>query len=246
MDRLIYTAISGMNDSMIRQGAVSSNLANAQTIGFRAETFHSTPIRVASPTSLEGRTMVRNGIVGADMSAGSFIETGRDLDIAIEGNGLLAVQATDGSEGYTRRGDLSVSASGALVNGDGRPVIGSSGPITVPPGSLVTIGPDGSVFSADDSTPEAPPQAVDRIKLVSWEGSAIAKGLDGLFRVPDGGVLPQDEEARVHSGAVEQSNVDVTQILVEMVEAQRLFEMRTKLVATAKELDEGAATLMRI
>jgi flagellar basal-body rod protein FlgF len=58
--------------------------------------------------------------------------------------------------------------------------------------------------------------------------------------------LPADEEARVHSGALEQSNVDVTSILVQMVEAQRLFDMRTKLVATAKELDEGSATLMRI
>jgi len=246
MDRLIYTAVSGMKDSMTRQGAIASNLANAQTIGFRAETFHSTPVRVASPNALDGRTMVRTGIDGVDMSAGSFIETGRDLDIAIAGNGLLAVQAKDGTESYTRRGDLSVTASGSLVNGDGRPVIGANGPITVPPGGLVTIGPDGTVFTADGETPEAPPVAVDRIKLVSWEGSSIAKGLDGLFRVRDGGVLPQDEEGRVHSGAVEQSNVDMTQILVEMVEAQRLFEMRTKLVATAKELDEGGANLMRI
>jgi len=246
MDRLIYTAVSGMADSMIRQGAIASNMANAQTIGFRAETFDSTPVAVTSPTSLDGRTMVTTGVLGADMSAGAIVSTGRPLDIAMEGEIMLAVQAADGSEAYTRRGDLSVSPGGALVNGDGRPVMGSGGPITVPPGAEVSIGRDGSVLLADPATPELPPQAVDRIKLANWQGSQTVKGTDGLFRVRDGGVLPADEEARVQTGALEQSNVDLTRVLVEMVQAQRLFDMRTKLVATAKELDEGGATLMRI
>jgi len=246
MDRLIYTAVSGMADSMIRQGALASNLANAQTIGFRAETFDSTPVALTSPTSLGARTMVTTGVLGADMSAGSIVETGRTLDIAMQGEVMLAVQVADGSEAYTRRGDLSVSPSGALVNGDGRPVIGSGGPITVPPGAEISIGPDGSVLMADPAMPDQPPQVVDRVKLANWQGSQIVKGTDGLFRVRDGGVLPADEEARVQVGALEQSNVDITRILVEMVQAQRLFDMRTKLVATAKELDEGGASLMRI
>ena len=246
MDRLIYTAVSGMSDSMIRQGAIASNLANAQTIGFRAETFDSTPVNITSPNSLNARTMVTTGVMGADMSAGSIVNTGRDLDIAMQGDALLAVQADDGSEVYTRRGDLSVSPSGALINGDGRPVLGSGGPITVPPGSNISIGPDGSVLVADPASPDTPPQAMDRIKLASWKGSQIVKDMEGFFRVRDGGALPQDEEARVETGALEQSNVDITNILVEMVQAQRLFDMRTKVVATAKELDEGGATLMRI
>ena len=246
MDRLIYTAVSGMSDSMFRQGAIASNLANAQTIGFRAETFDSTPITLKSEDSLEARTMVSTAVLGADMSAGSVVATGRDLDVAMEGDAMLAVQAMDGSEAYTRRGDLSVSPTGILVNGDGRPVIGSGGPISVPPGSDISIGPDGSILVADPANPDQPAQAMDRIKLASWQGSPIAKGTDGLFRVRGGGVLPQDEEARLHTGSLEQSNVDVTSILVQMVEAQRLFDMRTKLVATAKEIDEGGATLMRI
>ncbi len=246
MDRLIYTAVSGMSDSMFRQGAIASNLANAQTIGFRAETFDSTPITLKSDDSLEARTMVSTAVLGADMTAGSIVSTGRALDVAMAGDAMLAVQATDGSEAYTRRGDLSVSPSGVLVNGDGRPVVGSNGPITVPPDANVSISPDGSVLVADPANPDQPAQAMDRIKLASWQGSAIAKGTDGLFRVRGGGVLPQDEEARVQTGSLEQSNVDVTAILVQMVEAQRLFDMRTKLVATAKEVDEGGAALMRI
>lgn len=246
MDRLIYTAMSGMSDSMIRQGAIASNLANAQTVGFRAETFDSIPVAVRSPDTLDVRTMVSTGVMGADMSAGAVIETGRGLDLAIAGDAMLAVQASDGSESYTRRGDLSISPTGVLLNGDGRPVIGSSGPITVPPGGNVTISPEGNVLVADPANKDAPPEIIDRIKLVGWKGSPIVKGQDGLFRVRGDGVLPVDEEARVQSGALEQSNVDVTSILVQMVEAQRLFEMRTKLVASAKEIDEAGAGLMRL
>jgi len=246
MDRLIYTAVSGMSDSMIRQRAIASNLANAQTIGFRAETFDSTPIPVRSEDTLGVRTMVSTGVLGADMSAGSIIETGRQLDVAVSNEAMLAVQAPDGSEAYTRRGDLSVSPSGLLVNGEDRPVVGTGGPITLPPGSNVSISPDGSVVVADPATPDAPPTVVDKLKLASWQGSPIVKGQDGLFRVRGGGVLPTDEEARVQSGALEQSNVDVTSILVQMVEAQRLFDMRTKLVASAKEIDEAGAGLMRL
>ena len=106
--------------------------------------------------------------------------------------------------------------------------------------------PSGSVLVADPANPDQPATAVDRIKIANWQGSPIVKGTDGLFRVRGGGVLPADEEARVQTGAVEESNVDVTRILVEMVQAQRLFDMRTKLVATAKELDEGGASLMRL
>ena len=95
MDRLIYTAASGMSDSMFRQGAIASNLANAQTIGFRAETFDSTPITLKSDDSLEARTMVSTAVMGADMSAGAIVATGRDLDLAMEGDAMLAVQAPD-------------------------------------------------------------------------------------------------------------------------------------------------------
>lgn len=246
MDRLIYTAVSGMSDSMIRQGAIASNLANAQTIGFRAETFDSTPVSLKGQSTLDVRTMVSTGVMGADMTAGSFVETGRNLDIAINGDAMLALQAEDGTECYTRRGDLLVEVSGALVNGDGRPVIGSGGPITVPPGSEVSISPEGNVMVANRDNPELPAQVIDKIKLASWQGTSIVKGSDGLFRVRGGGALPTDEAATVHTGTLEESNVDVTSILVEMVQAQRLFDMRTKLVATAKEIDESGAGLMRI
>lgn len=249
MDRLIYTAYSGMTGSTVRQRVIASNMANAQTIGFRAEMLTSTPMTLKGP-SLEARAMTEGEVRGSSMAQGTLISTGKPLDVALTGDTMLALQAEDGSEAYSRRGDLAVSAGGVLENGDGRPVIGENGPITVPLGSKVTISPDGGVSVANPEAPDQPPQLVGRIKIASTTGSRIEKGLDGLFRVPgqngQPGILPQDEEARLMVGSLEQSNVDPTRILVEMVEAQRLFDMRTKVVSQAKEVDESSASLMRI
>ena len=245
MDRLIWTAVSGMNASMARERMIASNMANAQTPGFRAEVMAATPTTLEGP-SLEVRALTSAAVYGAQMDPGALVETGRGLDVAAGGEALIAVQASDGSEAYTRRGDLAVSPAGVLTNGDGAPVVGENGPISVPPGSDVSIGPDGAVLVRNKADPAAPAQQVERIKLASWRGSRIEKGLDGLFRVFGGGVLPQDQEARLIAGSLEQSNVRPSEVLVQMVEAQRLFEMRTKLVATAKELDEHGASLMRM
>ena len=242
MDRLIYTALSGMQASMDRQRAIASNMANTDTLGFRAELIEQRAMTIEGHPN-EARSMQVARVTGADMTGGEVIETGRDLDLAIATKSLMAVQADDGTEAYTRRGDLSISATGLLVTGDGHPVLGDTGPITVPPGGRISISEDGTVTRTD---PEAPPAEVGRIKLASWEGSPIAKGLDGLFRVEGGGILPLDEEARVHSGALEQSNVKPTEVLVAMIEEQRLFAMRSKLVSTARQLDESGAQLMRL
>ena len=245
MDRLIYTALSGMQSSMNRQRVIASNMANAQTVGFRAELLDQRPVTVEGD-SLEVRAMQNAEVRGAIMDPGPVVETGNPLDVAIHGAALLAVQAEDGSEAYTRRGDLSISPTGLLVNGEGLPVMGEAGPITVPLGGKPSIAPDGMVTVADPAAPDQPPQEAGRIKLAGWQGSPISKGLDGLFRIEGGGMLPTDEEARLVTGSLEQSNVKPTEVLVEMIDAQRLFAMRTKLIATARECDEGGAQLMRL
>ena len=245
MDRLIYTALSGMRGSMAQQQVIANNMANAQTIGFRAERVRFTPMTLDGP-QLEARVLSDGAVEGVVMRGGAIMTTGRALDLALDGAALLTVQAVDGGEAYTRRGDLSVSASGVLQNGDGRPVMGNGGPITVPPGAVISIRADGSVLAADPATPDAPPAVLDRIKLASAEGSPIAKALDGLFRVPGSGVLPADEAATVTTGVLEGSNVDTAGVLIDMIENQRLFDMRTKLVATAREIDQGGASLMRL
>jgi flagellar basal-body rod protein FlgF len=245
MDRLIYTAMSGLSDSMTQQQVIANNMANSQTTGFRAELVYATPVTLKS-SSLEVRALTDGEVHGADMKPGAVTQTGQPLDIALTGEGMLALQAADGSEVYTRRGDLSVSSSGVLQNGDGLPVVGSGGAITVPVGSKLSIATDGTVLVGNPATPDAPPQALDRLKIVSTAGSRIGKTVAGQFAVIGGGVLPADDDGKVMSGALEQSNVDPSGVMVGMVDAQRLFEIRTKLVSTAKDMDESGAGLMRL
>lgn len=245
MDRLIYTAVSGMNASLNRERVIASNMANAQTIGFKSEILQATPTTLEGP-QLEVRAMSSTEVTGASMKGGEITQTGNTLDIALQGDAMLAVQGSDGTESYTRRGDLSIGVTGVLENGDGMPVIGQNGPITVPPGSAVTIAPDGGVLVGDPNATDQPPQRLDQLKLVSTTGSQIVKNLSGQFRVKNGGVLPVDENARVIPGALEKSNVNASEVLVEMISAQRLFDMRTKLVQTASQLDEAGARLMRM
>jgi len=245
MDRLVYTAVSGMNASMMRERMIASNMANAQTIGFKAEVMRAETVTLDGP-QLDVRAMNRSEVKGANMKEGAVVETGRPLDVAMTGSTMLAVQSVDGQEAYTRRGDLSVSTTGVLQNGEGLPVLGESGPLMVPPGASVSISQDGSVMVRDPAVPEQAPQKIDRLKLVSTKGSDLEKDLAGVFRVPGGGVLPMDEDAKVIPESVEQSNVNSSEVLVDMIEAQRLFDLRTKLVSTAKELDEGSSRLMRL
>ena len=180
------------------------------------------------------------------MKPGTVTQTGRDLDIAIRGGALLAVQSAEGDEGYTRRGDLQMAESGLLTTGDGLPVMGDQGPITLPPADKVTIDDSGAVWIVPRGDTSGQTQQVDRIKLVSPTGSKIVKASDGLFRVKDGGALPSDPDARVASGALEGSNVDVSKALVDMIDASRAWETQIKLITTAKDIDSGAADLMRL
>ena len=123
MDKLIYTAASGLKSHMAAQAAIANNMANASTIGFRAEkvNFNSLLLKGAG---FDSRQPASENITDFDRSAGAVTTTGRNLDVAIPGDQWMAVQANDGSEGYTRRGDLNISATGVLETGDGFPVMG--------------------------------------------------------------------------------------------------------------------------
>ena len=195
---------------------------------------------------LQARAPVSEEVTGADMSAGSINHTGRDLDVAMTGDTLLTVQAEDGSEAYTRRGDLQVAASGVLTTGDGRPVLGESGPITIPPADSVRIAEDGAIWIVPQGGDANQPQQVDRLKLASPAGSQVLKGLDGLFRVPNGGALPSDPQARLIPASLEGSNVNTSQTLIDMIEASRSWDMQLQLVTSAREMDTSAADLMRL
>ena len=245
MDRLIYTALSGMRGAMARQTTTANNLANANTTGFRAEMSSASALWVRGP-GFETRAPTSQQVVAADMAPGSVTNTGRDLDVAMQGDALLAVQADDGSEAYTRRGDLQVSATGVVTTGDGHPVLGDGGPLTLPPADSIRIANDGAIWIVPPGGDPSQPQQVDRLKLATPAGSRIQKGLDGLFRVPDGGALPSDPDARLTPHSLEASNVNTSQTLIDMIEASRSWDMQLQLVTQAREMDTSAADLMRL
>lgn len=245
MDRLIHTSLSAMRGAMARQTTVANNLANANTVGFRAEVASQRPLWLRGG-EFQGRAPASEEVVNADMKAGAFISTGRDLDVAMQGDAMLAVQADDGEESYTRRGDLMISPSGLLTTGDGVPVMGDGGPITMPPADKIMVGADGKISIVPEGGDPTQMQQVAQLKIVTPKGSEIVKGLDGLFKVRGGGTLPTDPDAKVTQGALEQSNVNTSDALVQMIEASRSWETQIKLLTTAKELDSSTTDLMRL
>ncbi len=245
MDRLVNTALTAMRGAMSRQATIANNLANANTVGFRAEIANATTRWIDGQT-FRTRAQSAEQVLGADMAQGTITATGNPLDIALNGEGLLAVQASDGSEAYTRRGDLKQTESGLLTTGDGLPVIGQSGPVTLPPYDQISIAKDGGIWIVPTGGDPKQPQQVDKLKLASPTGSQIAKGVDGLFREVNGGILPDDPLASLTPASLEGSNVNATEMLVQMIEASRSWETQVKMIDTAKQIDDGGANLMRL
>lgn len=244
MDRLVYTALTGLRSQMAAQSTIANNIANASTTGYRADRVSFD--RLVLTGGLETRQLAAEEVDDFDRRAGTIVQTARPLDVAVTSDSWIAVQATDGQEAYTRRGDLSVAASGVLETGDGFPVMGSGGPITVPPWQSISIAEDGTVSIVPAGGDPTQPQVIDKIRLASPEGSQTAKGLDNLLHVKGGGVLPEDMDGKLASGALEQSNVNLTQALVDMIENQRSYEVQASLLKEARNMDESAASLMRL
>ncbi len=245
MDKLIYSSLSAMRSAMARQTMTANNLANANTVGFRGEMSSSTALWLKGD-GFDSRATNSGEVTSADMSEGTINETGRDLDVALQGKDtLLAVQSREGDEAYTRRGDLQIGDSGLLTTGDGMPVLGDGGPITLPPYDKLVIAGDGTISIVPQGGDPTQMQIVDRLKLVSTNGSAVAKGLDGMFRPLSGGTLGADPQAAVRQGAIEGSNVNVSTTLIDMIEASRDWDMQVKMMSSAQDIDKASADLMR-
>jgi flagellar basal-body rod protein FlgF len=181
-----------------------------------------------------------------DFSAGNIMATGRDLDVALEGSAWMVVQSPEDGEALTRRGDLRLDANGLLKTGDGHPVMGDGGPIAVPPNSKMTIGNDGTISVVPLGQGPEVQAVVGRIRLVDGAGEQLVRGDDGLFRLQEGGVPPDDAEARLLTGHLEGSNVNMAESMVDMIELSRQFELQVRMMRTAEENGSKAAELMRM
>ncbi|SEI77929.1 flagellar basal-body rod protein FlgF [Allopseudospirillum japonicum] len=247
MDKGLYIAMSGAKQNMLAQAARANNLANVNTTGFKAD-YEQARAQPVFGEHFPTRAYAQTERPATDLRSGTLIETGRALDLAIKEQGWLAVEDNNGEEAYTRLGELAIDAEGILRTSTGRPVLGEGGPITVPPAEQLTIGMDGTISIRPLGAVGAELAVIDRIKLVNpeAEGQALDKGLDGLFRLRDGGQAALDPNVQVVSGFVEASNVSAADELINILSLQRQYEMQTKMMKTFEENAGASATIMRM
>ena len=243
MDRLIYVAMSGAKHTMLQQATVSNNLANLTTTGYRAQNvaFRATPVfGEGMPT----RAFVIDSTPGADFRPGAIQQTDRDLDVAIEGRGWIAVQAADGTEAYTRAGSFEINGNGVLQTRSGLNIMGDGGPIAVPPDTRVTIARDGTVSTVPQGNRPNQVAALGRIKLVNPEESRLVRGADGLFRLNDGSTAPADAQVKLVGRSLESSNVNAVEAMVSMITLARQFDMQIKMLQNADSNDRQANQIL--
>jgi flagellar basal-body rod protein FlgF len=243
MDRGLYVAMTGAKQIMQAQAVNNHNIANANTTGFRADAVAFTSEPIYGP-GYASRVNAVAGDAGVDFASGVLQTSGRPLDIAVNGNGFIAVQGADGKEAYTRAGDLRLTSDGMLVTATGLQVLSESGPVQVPPSTQTTIGADGTVSVVPLGLSAAAQTQIDRIKLVNPPTSTLTKGADGLLYLKSGAKAPADEAVKVSTGVLESSNVNAAMSLVNMIELQRLYEFQIKSISSTDQNDQAAERLM--
>ncbi len=260
--RALSIAATGMDAQQKRVEVISNNLANMNTTAYgtrRAEfaDLHYQIVRAAGASSSATGEVVPEGVqlglgvktssISVDMSQGTLKATGGDLDVAIEGRGFLEVTLPSGETAYTRDGALKRSSEGVVVNADGFPIAGN---ITIPLDTRrITINPDGEIFA--QLAGQATEQSIGAFTLVSFANEKGLEPLGGnLYRetaasgTPTQGQPGQDGRGTLRQGHLEESNVDVVQQIAELIEAQRGYELNSKVISAADQM-MGATTQIR-
>jgi flagellar basal-body rod protein FlgF len=247
MDKALYVAMTGARATLQAQGTVSHNLANADTAGFKAALANTEAFQVRGPGHAS-RTAAMHIDQGFDARGGAQQVTGNPLDVSLQADRWLAVQAPDGSEAYTRAGNLSLTPNGQLVTAGGRPLLDQDGnPIALPPHQALEIGQDGTISIVPLGEGPGTMAMIGRLKVVEAAPERLARGLDGLMRNTD----PQQPLAQapgpvMATGALELSNVDAAGALVQMIQLQRQFEMQVKVIQRGDDNAQAANTLLRL
>jgi len=245
MDRALYIGMTGAIQTLRQQTANSHNLANASTVGFRAELAASRAEPVAGP-GFATRVNNQLGAGGWDARAGAVQQTGRSLDIALREDCWLAVQAPDGQEAYTKAGDLQLDTNGQLRTASGLAVLSDAGPVSVPPSTTVSLGSDGSVSALPLGQAASAQVLVGRLKVVSVQPDQLQRGSDGLMRALPGSTPEPAPGDVLMSGALESSNVNLADAMVNMIELARQFELQVKMMHSVEENANAASSLVRM
>jgi len=245
MDKMIFTMLNSMKNVQTKQTNNAHEIGNVVTPGFKksySEQTRSADVHI--PGAFNSRAMpISKATNLVDMDPGALMITGRDLDVYVNGQGAIAVQGPQGQDLYTRRGDLSVAPGGALVTGTGDLVLGDDGPITIPPGTSLSVTTDGTVKLIPRGANQE--VAVGRIKLVDTTGQKMMIRESGLYETAQG-ELPASAEITVSPKSLEGSNVNVVDSMVRMISLSRQYEMAVNMIKNAREVDAAGASTLRL
>lgn len=250
MDHAIYTAMGAASQTLEQQSITANNMANASTPGFRAQLAALRAVPVEGD-SIETRTLVTASTPMHDMSMGKLDYTARPLDVALQQDGWLAVRNADGTEAYTRNGNLQINTAGQLTS-QGNLVIGDNGPIAIPDRAEVTIAADGTITALGAGDQPNTTTQVGRLKLVKATAQEVQHGDDGLFHLTTeaqqqrGATLTLDPEVRLMPGVLEGSNVKPVDTMVDMIANARRFEMQMKVIRSVDDNEQKANQLLSL
>lgn len=244
MDKMIFNASQAAKTAMARLDNVATNMANVNSTGFRSQlmAFRSAPMEAQFGSKV--RAYGVDTLVGYDFTPGPLEPSSRPLDAAIDGQGFFAVQSADGTQGYTRSGSFSISPEGFLVNNSGQPVLGNDdGPINIPAGLRVEYNIQGTVMGFDPAGIVAP-QELGVLKRVNPNPNDLVRREDGLFVLKNGQNAQQDDAVVVVGSALEASNSNATNLMVQMIEAQRYFDHQMQIIETAESTARAGEGLL--
>lgn len=246
MDRMLYVAMSGAKEVMLSQANNSNNLANANTDGFKQD-FNIFRAQHVQGPGMASRAYSMDERPATDFSAGAIKVTGNNMDIVTKENGYIGVQTPAGDEAFVRSASMQVLEDGSLVDVKGYPILNEGGAaINVPPTKSITIGDDGTISIVPADSPNNQLVVLDKIRLVKPDIKDLQKGLDGFIRLKEGGTPVVQSTVTVVSGALESSNVNTAEALVNMIELSRKYEMQIKMMSTAKAHAQKSDSLLSL
>ncbi|WP_130537813.1 flagellar basal body rod protein FlgF [Thiomicrorhabdus indica] len=244
MDRMLYISMSGAKEVMLSQANNANNLANASTDGFKKD-FNVFRAQHMEGPGWDSRAYSLDERPATDFTAGAIKVTGREMDIVTKENGFMAIQSPAGDEALVRTASMQTLQTGELVDVQGNPILNEGGaPIIVPPYRSMAIGDDGTISIVPADAPSNQLVVLDQIRLVQADPKQLEKGLDGFIR-NTGEELGQ-ANVKVISGALETSNVNTAEALVNMIELSRKYEMQVKMMATSKNHGQKSDQLLNV
>lgn len=249
MDKLIHTALTTLRITNHRDTLHASNIASSSVPGFRRDLEAASEVKLLKgDENLRSRAFTIRGTESAfSDEQGEIRFTGLSTDVAINGKGYFMIQHDGRPPHLSRRGDLRVNVDNQLTDGAGALMLDNNlQPIVLPPFRDISIGENGGITIVPIGAEPGETEQAGFLGTTLAEGVELEKSADGAIRQLDGAIPPADQQAQIVNGALETSNVNTVEELVDTIKRQREYELNVKLISIARDLDEAGASIMRM